>query len=596
MDEGQFAADFLAKNLEKILSMGQQALGQSARSLRVKLKLAYTDYLELTNEKYSKSKSFFIRNQAVNLYSYYVPTSIESNNTVLESPSFSQCINVSKKIIITGLGGSGKSVLTRHLFLDCIRDKNYAPILIELRDLNNEEKNLDEFISYTLDLFKFSIEGDYIKRAKTAGHFCFFFDGYDEVNPNQRKKILNQIQNISNKFPLCPIFISSRPDDTFNGLDDFCIFKMLPLSLDSAQSLVRKLPFDEDIKSKFIFDLANELFKKHESFLSNPLLLSIMLLTYGEHAQIPSKLSIFYNQAYEALFQRHDANKGAYSRKRLTSLDIQDFSKVFSLFALQTYDKRLFRMPRTTCLEFIIKSRDSLKFTFEAEDYLNDLLSAACLLVEDGLEIAFSHRSFQEYFVALQISLCPPEIQEKLVTRYANNIRTDNVLNLLLEINPELVERFLFIPQLEKLFKSINVKREVGVTHTAAYLKSHYDAFHLERNEGLLFASRKKDFSVMPYILSMAIRHAGQFKFQQSPEIYTLQKEILSKFHVEGETSCQYQLESLTYKSPFLVDIMNGPFNVFSVNFLSAGFKTFKLLQKKHTSTIQNLDVLLGIR
>src|SRR6185503_8614326 len=123
--------------------------------------------------------------------------------------------------------------------------------------------------------------------------------------------------------------------------------------LDQACELVQKLPFESEFTSKFLKDLRDTLFAKHNSFLSNPLLLSIMLLTYGQSADIPNKLNVFYNQAYEALFQRHDALKGAFQRDRSTGLDIQDFAKVFAAFSLQTYDKRVFQMSKTQAIDYL---------------------------------------------------------------------------------------------------------------------------------------------------------------------------------------------------------------------------------------------------
>ena len=462
-DEGKFAADFIAANLDNIFNIASKAYNVMNEVVQIKLKTAYSTYLSTTGAKYSKSKSFFIRSQAVDIYDYYIPTGISCNGQTIQTPSFSNSLATSNRIVVMGTGGSGKTVLMKHLFLDCIKTKKYAPIFLELREINNENTNLDTFVEKTLQTYGFDISGDYIKRAKKEGHFCFFLDGFDEVNYSQRKKLIQEVKKLSNTYPDCPILISSRPDDVFNGIDEFSIFNMLPLTLASATNLVNKLPFDEEIKAKFISNLSDGLFKQHESFLSNPLLLSIMLLTYSENAEIPSKLSLFYNQAYEAIFQRHDANKGGYSRDRKTKLDIQDFARVFSVFALQTYEKRLFKFSRMDCLNFIEKSRKTLNQEFATEDFLDDLLCAACLLLEDGLEIAFSHRSFQEYFVARYIATATPAIQEKLLNRYWKNISNDNVISLLFEINPDLVERLLFIPKLENLFKEIGVKQKVGI-------------------------------------------------------------------------------------------------------------------------------------
>jgi hypothetical protein len=355
---------------------------------------------------------------------------------------------------------------------------------------------------------------------------------------------------------------------------------------------VEKLPFDTDIKKKFISDLSSGLFEKHKSFLSNPLLLSIMLLTYGENAEIPSKLSIFYNQAYEALFQRHDANKGGYSRKRLTDLDIQDFSRVFGLFSLQTYERRIFKLSRMDALSYIEKSRDSLQKEFKAEEYLGDLLSSACLLVEDGLEIAFSHRSFQEYFVALHISSAPPDIQEKLINRYWPFMRSDNVIDLLYEINPELVERVLIIPNLEKLFAELGVKQIVGITHTVRFFKKFYKTLNIEPNTiSATCINPKADASTLVHLVA---KHYVSYSFP-SAEHFNKHHEEMRKKYGNGSPRVEFETASLTSRSPILIDTFKSK-GIFSTGYLNSVFQVLKKIKSKHSNTIHNLDVLLGIR
>jgi hypothetical protein len=69
MDEGKFVADFVAHNFEKICALGGKVFGVADEVVQVRLKTAYTTYLSKTREKYSKSKSFFIRHEPVDLYS-----------------------------------------------------------------------------------------------------------------------------------------------------------------------------------------------------------------------------------------------------------------------------------------------------------------------------------------------------------------------------------------------------------------------------------------------------------------------------------------------------------------------------------------------
>ncbi len=590
MDEGKFVADFVANNLGKIYSLGKKSLKEADQSLKLKMKTAYTEYLIITRNKYSKSKSFFIRNESVDLYTYYEPISISSGNFVINKPNISECVKNSKRIVIMGTGGTGKSVLMKHLFLNCIKEKNYTPVLIELRDLNSANKKLLDYINFTLESFEFKLSEEYIKKAMKDGHFAFFLDGYDEVNHSIRKKLLKQIKNLSNSFPDCPIFISTRPDDVFQGIDDFKIFKIDPLTLKSAIKLINKLPYDEEIKDKFSNDLKNKLFNKHASFLSNPLLLSIMLLTYGENAEIPSKLSVFYNQAYEALFQRHDANKGGYKRVRLTTLDIQDFSRVFALFCLQTYEKRFFKMSRSTCIDYIKKSKKKLCFNFEEEYYLDDLLSSACLLMEEGLEIAFSHRSFQEYFVSLQISNSQPEVQEKLIKRYLQNINQDDVFNLLLEINPELTERLLLIPQLEKLFKLLKVNNKIGITHAYRYFKYSYSEINCP-DDNQVTLTLTDNGSIMSNIVRMSVENYSDYIFMNKKGIKELTDYYKEKYFVDVSV---YTKENINSRSPIMTDLLKGK-SISSIEYLGCCFKAYKKLKKKHENTMEDLDMLLDL-
>nr|WP_294840471.1 NACHT domain-containing protein [uncultured Methylotenera sp.] len=596
MDEGKFVADFLSANLEKIYSFGKKVYGTADAAIQINLKTAYTEYLNNSRLKYSKSKSFFIRNQPAELYSYYVPTGISCEKKIIEKPNFRNCLEFTNRVVISGTGGSGKSVLIKHLFLDCIQTKTHVPILIELRDLNSYDKTLDDFIKETISSFGFKTTDEYIKSAQSAGHFCYFFDGFDEITPKLRKRVIKQISLISKKFPSCPIFLSSRPDDELGEIEDFSIFKICPLSLNEAIELVSKLPFDETIKNKFCNNLSQGLFDKHESFLSNPLLLSIMLLTYGENAEIPSKLSIFYNQAFDALFRRHDAYKGAYSRDRLTTLDSQDFSRIFSLFCLQTYDKRLFKMPRSVCYEYIEKSIKILDIQVNPDDYINDLLSAVCLMIEDGLEIAFSHRSFQEYFTALYISTAAPETQIKLIDRFWIDICSDDVMSLLREINPDLFERALLIPKLGEVFVELGVKRNFTITHFVRYLKLFFSEIGCmgdERGISYMYVSNNANLRISQnQLLKIAVREYSNYQFFSEQELNNFRDRMYESCFRNDEN---YRTSSLSIKSPLITSIdQYGAWH--SSTYLTAAYGVYKKLKLKHLNTTQSFDILLGIK
>ena len=88
---------------------------------------------------------------------------------------------------------------------------------------------------------------------------------------------------------------------------------------------------------KFKEQLENSLWYSHYEFAANPLLLTIMLMTFANYADVPAQMHIFYREAYETLAQRHDASKGAYKREFRTKLTSSRFSDYLSEFCGRTY-------------------------------------------------------------------------------------------------------------------------------------------------------------------------------------------------------------------------------------------------------------------
>lgn len=463
LDINAITAKFIQNNLEKFVEISSGVFTYGADKLRLHLRRTYRNYFSVILEKYSKAKSFLLRGEPVPLYRFYVPLDIRTRNKLIISPTLAEIRNVSNYSIIMGSAGCGKSMMMRHLLLNSVLNQNIVPVFIELRQFNSTEDDLLGLINHVLSSNKFNLGNDYLKKALEHGHFLFLLDGYDEVVSSRRIQIGKCINEFCRQYGENMVVVSSRPDAELDGWQQFTSMKIEDLSFEQAYKLVQKVPYDEEMRKKFLNDLKS-LFEKHKSFLSNPLLLSIMLLTYGQSANIPNKLNVFYNQAYEALFERHDALKCGYKRERLTKLDIQDFGRVFSAFCLQAYDKREFEFDRIQALSYIEKSQRISGIQCVKEDYLKDLIQAVCLLMEDGLHLVYAHRSFQEYFTAKFIADARAEIQAQLVKKYSDSAGRDNVFQLLYEMRPDIVDEYYVIPALDYIIKEVGITKHVSET------------------------------------------------------------------------------------------------------------------------------------
>ena len=222
---------------------------------------------------------------------------------------------------------------------------------------------------------------------------------------------------------------------------------------------------------------------------------------------------------------------------------------------------------------------------------MQDLLSSVCLLVEDGLEVAFAHRSFQEYFVALYISTEAPEIQSKLIARYSKNIRSDKVISLLHEINPDLVERSLILPELEKLFSTLKVNTYVGVTHTAKYLKMHYDTLRI--SNGKLTATGRNN-TITHDIANLVATRLGGYIFPNTEYFVQTDEDRAKRYCVEDSKSVTFQLSKLNYRTPILKEIIEGE-GRFSQKYLQGVYMAYKKINAKHSNRLESLDTLLGL-
>jgi len=462
----------IAEKSIPLLEKGAGFLAKVGRKLDARMKYdfrqAHIDYCCNIIKKYCRARTFFIRSEPQFLEDFYVPASILKRGRVrVPRANLTVLKKVGQRCIVTGSGGSGKTIFMRHLLLDAIERGVGYPVFIELRNLNDVENiDLEGVIVQFMQDHGFPLSSEYAIKSLYDGLLVVLLDGFDEVLLSKRKYLEKAIKKLGAKSS-SQIVISSRPDMVLEGWDGFSTTCIAPLGIDEACELIDKVRFDDDdeIKGRFIARLKGGLFQSHKYFLSNPLLLSIMLLTYGDSADIPKKFASFYEQAYTALFQKHDALKSGYRRERRTNLDIYEFSRLFSAFSAINYNKRSFRFSVVDAIEAVNHAkRISGSRDVSSEGFLDDARQAVCLLVEDGLDLAYVHRSFQEYFVAKFISDADERTQKNYIKRISDlksdfHFDQDNVLKILYEINPGLVEDNYLIPELRRLFGKICEKK-----------------------------------------------------------------------------------------------------------------------------------------
>lgn len=451
---------------------------------QIRYGIAYENYLRKTFERNSKIKTIIYRHRSESLYSFYEHINVRCDKQVINTQKIENLLRIGNKLIVSGLGGVGKSTLFKHLFLDTIESTSYIPVLLEFRNFDDQLTVEDEIYKSLCDN-GFALEREYFQNSMKEGAYVILLDGYDELSENRVDKISKEIKSLSNKYDENKYIISSRPFEGFISWSDFC--ELVPLGLNKIQSirLVKKMKFDQSVKERFCEELENGLFEKYQSFASNPLLLSIMLLTYSKHATISNNLSGFYDEAFVTLFNAHDATKDSYKRIIRSQLGVEEFKTVFSHICFKTFFSRKLEFLEGELNEYIKKARDKHPiYQFDIDDFKHDLIHSVCLLIKDGNKYRFAHRSFQEYFAAFYTCKLDDEIQQKLIKGSLKSkegflLYSETYLTMLFELQSEKVNRIIICPilkEIKKLYEDLKFSVELmEILYSSASFISPFD-------------------------------------------------------------------------------------------------------------------------
>ena len=426
---------------------------------KVDFDIAFVEYIKNAYDKYSKIKTILYRTEPKYIYDFFeVPLLGLGNQERFKANSVDSVLGISNFVIIQGTGGIGKSTLMKHLFINELKRKDLIPVFLELKDINdfNTEYEIGNIILEKINNLGSKLDIKYFEYALKSGCFLFLLDGYDEILTKNRDLFFRKLDSFCDNYSKNYFIISSRPFSEFVEFQRFTVINTSPFSKEQAIALVNKIDFEKDIKQRFVDALDAGLFEKHESFASNPLLLNIMLLTYDNYAEIPEKLHLFYANAFETMYSKHDATKAGYRREMKSELSYDSFKKVFSYFCFVTYVQGKTEFSYDDLVVTLNKISIN-KVVFEVSNYVYDLINALCVLYREGLNYKFTHRSFQEYFVAFFLKELPDESMKQLGRQiiYKDTFRAsnDNVFGMLCDMAEDRFEQNILLPILKEYEK-----------------------------------------------------------------------------------------------------------------------------------------------
>ncbi|MGL6437979.1 NACHT domain-containing protein [Aeromonas hydrophila] len=302
--------------------------------------------------------------------------------------------------IIIDSAGMGKTTFSRYLVHEILYKSEKIPILFDLRRIN-DDSDLIELLAKELDFPWKVFSRDLFYRLLSINKFIIILDGFDEVAPHAQEYIASQIHILSSKCCDNSILLTSRPQEGLPDLINSNLLRFEELNIEQVKSLL--LRYDKCSSSNVGRNLILQLDKVPQNFLKTPLIVSLLYKTFGFNNSIADRLCTFYDDVYQALYKGHDLiNKGGFSRKKLSLLDYEDFRKlVRALCYLMTVHRKVSFSEKSFFYSILDQATRLTGIKPSSNNnFITDLLVSVPLMVKEGNEYKFIHKTILEYFSA----------------------------------------------------------------------------------------------------------------------------------------------------------------------------------------------------
>lgn len=414
--------------------------------------LARTALRRYTAKTYGRNARFAVSfrvddPQAMDMASVYVPLRTASGfGAGAEQSEAAASLHESRRAVVLGVPGAGKTMLLRHTVLAWCRERYRpdgpprltwygrhrppkaelgelvdVPVLLKLHEVNLDKGDLRDHIVKHFADHDFPGAGKWIDRALAEGRLAVYFDGLDEVATAQRKGVADAIREFMRTHAKCRTVITCRIA-VYRGEFNEDVDRTLRVQ-EFDERLIRRFlhgwPWPEHLAADTVEQLLGALRDTPQlmPLARNPLLLTMIAYLYsnvyaGTDQVLPHTRADFYKQVTDSLLgdrQRqarfsHPVKKAVLQRLALAAQDIP--SDVHDRLAL----------PEKDVLAHV---RDALaeqgRPIERAQEVLEEIVERSGLLlaVDNGERYQFAHLTLQEYLAATRLAADPSGLLDR---------------------------------------------------------------------------------------------------------------------------------------------------------------------------------------
>lgn len=396
----------------------------------------------------------------------------------------------SNKGLLCGKSGSGKSFILTNVFLySFYKSKDYS-IYIDLKGYNGQ--SIVSLLKKNLECNEIRISNSLIEQFLCEGKFFILFDGFDEIDAENRKKLINNFFQ-DDRFEKNRFLISTRyAIDEINLIEINERYYIKSMSKRTVNKKVLKTLISKEELAKLNKYLMDH---KLSYFLHNPLNLSFLIniLKKCEYSNIDDVISqlkdeVLLYENYIQLLIKRELHKLTY-----INISYEHMQQLMSYISYYMMDNYILKIDENDFNKIISNWLKGREFDYKIIDIKTILINTIFNSYEGKVD--FIHKNLKVYLCYKYINkeldwksiTCNPifndviiwasVIDNNFLSKYIQQISCENLIEIFSEIENEKVDNFL---KYIKIFFSLKTEDEMKSKLNIVFQRFRYDNKVLE--------------------------------------------------------------------------------------------------------------------
>jgi predicted NACHT family NTPase len=333
-----------------------------------------------------------------------------------------------RRLMVLGKPGAGKTTFLKYLAMQCITGgfaADQVPFFVTLKDFAEAEKS-PSLVQYLADrlpnlqnppserggmgITNYSI----VYQLLLSGRSLILLDGLDEVREEDTARVIREMRDTADRLGDSQFVITCRIAAKEYTFERFTEVEVADFGKPEIATFARNwFRAKNDLPKAKTFVQRLERNQPIQELATNPLLLTLLCLVFGDGGDFPSNRADLYEEGVKILLRRWDAKRNIQRNELYKRLDVQRREDLLSYVALQTFQQKEYFIKQRRLEGYIADFIGNLRdvdpepeaLRIDSALVLRSIQAQHGLLVERARGIySFSHLTFHEYFAARDIA------------------------------------------------------------------------------------------------------------------------------------------------------------------------------------------------